>query len=132
VHVCMVWSQKFCKSEISLDTGSERRTQNPSGVDSGSGPTSGPSMLTSSRGVWSLKFLTPTPLLVWLNILRHILKFRTPTPAQTPRELCKLMAVSERPYPVFALKRPKKTYQMNLLITAIHVSCSSDKDLRWP
>ena len=39
------------------------------------------------RGVQSLKFLTPTPLLLRLNILRlkHILKFWTPTPAQTPK-----------------------------------------------
>jgi len=30
----MAWSQKFRKSEISLDNGSERKTQNPAGVDS--------------------------------------------------------------------------------------------------
>jgi len=40
-----------------------------------------------SRGVRSLKFLTPTPLL--LNILGHILKFWTSTPAYTPSELSK-------------------------------------------
>ena len=30
----MAWSQKFRKSEISLDAGSERKTQNQAGVDS--------------------------------------------------------------------------------------------------
>jgi len=43
----------------------------------------------SSRGVRSLKFLTPTPLLLVLrlNILRlcKLLKFWTPTPAYTPK-----------------------------------------------
>ena len=38
-----------------------------------------------NRGVRSLKFLTPTPLLLRLNIRRHFLKFWTPTPAQTPK-----------------------------------------------
>jgi len=46
-------------------------------------------------------------------------------------ELPKFFAVSKRPYLVFASKRLKNC--MNLLITAINVSCFSDhKGLKWP
>ena len=63
-----------------------------------------------SRGVRSLKFLAPTPLLLgWINSdsetfqrlgLRLLLKRQS--------ELSKLLSVSKRPYPVFALTRLKK------------------------
>jgi len=32
----------------------------------------------------------------------------------------------------FRIKKTKKTYQMNWLITALQVSCFSDKRSRWP
>jgi len=72
-----------------------------------------------TRGVRSLKFFTPTPLLLRLNILRHhsdsdaLLSLGLRLLLQLPSECHKLLAVSKRPYPVFALKRLKKRLKRN-------------------
>ena len=64
--------------------------------------------VVATRGVGSLKFLTPTPLLLRLNILRHTFQsFGLQLLLKLQSELSKLLAVSKRPYPVFALKRRK-------------------------
>jgi len=63
-----------------------------------------------TRGVWSLKFLTSTLLLLRLNIFR--LRFDSETfknfglrlLLKLQSELSELLAVSKRPYLVFALK----------------------------
>jgi len=57
VHAYMVWSQKFRKSEISFETGSgtERKTQNPAGVDSGNADPAPPLIHSTiaAPGPWS-------------------------------------------------------------------------------
>jgi len=72
-----------------------------------------------TRGVRSLKFLTPTPLLLRLNILRlrsdseTFSSFGLRLLLELQSECYKLLAVSNRPYLVFALERLKKRIKPN-------------------
>ena len=74
----------------------------------------------------SLKFLTPTSLLLRLNALHSdsetILSFGLRLLLKLQSECYKLLAVSKRPYPVFALKRLKKRIKRNC--SAKHVTSS--------
>ena len=96
-----------------------------------------------ARGVRSLKFLTPTPLLLRLNILRlrsdsgTYLSFGLRLLLKLQSECYKLLAVFQRPYPVFALKRRKKRIKRNCwdlqnMWPLLYMSVASQiEGLRW-